>query len=295
MVKLSIIVLVFERGGNLKFDFKKFMLINLGILIMTVGLYYFLMPSKLAVGGATGAAMILSYLIPVPMGIILGVLNIILFITAFLVLGREFGGYTIYASLALSGLIALLEIVTPMADPFTDDLFINLIFGILISGVGMGIVFNNNASTGGTDIIAKIINKYTHMDIGKSLLASDFLITLFAGLVFGARLGMYALLGIVINSFVIDKMISGFNVKINMLIISNEFDLINSYILDDIGRGTTIYHASGGYSNDDKRVINTIVSRSEYIKIRDFVKSIDDKAFVSISYITEVEGEGFTF
>ena len=279
----------------MKFDFKKFMWINLGIVIMTIGLYYFLMPSKLAVGGATGAAMVLSYIIPVPMGIILGLLNIILFITAFLILGKEFGGYTVYASLALSGMIAILEIITPMSKPFTDDLFINLIFGILISGVGMGIVFNHNASTGGTDIIAKIINKYTRMDIGKSLLASDFFITLFAGLVFGARLGMYALLGIVINSFVIDRMIAGFNVKINMLIISNYFDDINSYILDDIGRGTTIYHASGGYSSDDKRVINTIASRSEYIKIRDFVKDIDDKAFISISYITEVEGEGFTY
>ena len=279
----------------MKFDFKKFMWINLGIIIMTIGLYYFLMPSKLAVGGATGAAMVLSYIIPVPLGIILGVLNIILFITAFLILGKEFGGYTVYASLALSGMIAILEIITPMAKPFTDDLFINLIFGILISGVGMGIVFNHNASTGGTDIIAKIINKYTRMDIGKSLLVSDFFITLFAGLVFGARLGMYALLGIIINSFVIDRMIAGFNVKINMLIISNYFDDINSYILDDIGRGTTIYHASGGYSSDDKRVINTIASRSEYIKIRDFVKDIDDKAFISISYITEVEGEGFTY
>ena len=112
----------------MKFDFKKFMWINLGIVIMTIGLYYFLMPSKLAVGGATGAAMVLSYIIPVPMGIILGILNIILFITAFLILGKEFGGYTVYASLALSGMIAILEIITPMSKPFTDDLFINLIF-----------------------------------------------------------------------------------------------------------------------------------------------------------------------
>ncbi len=280
----------------MKFNIKRFTLVNLGLIIMTMGMYFFLMPSNLAVGGATGLAMILSYLIPsIPMGVILAILNIILFVIAFIVLGREFGGYTVYASLALSGMIGLFEFVIPMTAPFTDDLFINLIFGILINGVGMGIVFNQNASTGGTDIIAKIINKYTHMDIGKSLLASDFLITLFAGLVFGARLGMYALLGIVINSFVIDKMIAGFNVKINMLIISGKFEPINSYVLTEIGRGTTIYHATGGYSNQEKRIINTIVSRSEYIKIRDFVKNIDDKAFVSISYVTEVEGEGFTY
>ncbi|WP_422486930.1 YitT family protein [Gudongella sp. DL1XJH-153] len=280
----------------MKFNFKRFMLINLGLLIMTMGMYFFLIPSNLAVGGATGLAMILSYLIPsIPMGVILAALNIILFITAFIVLGREFGGYTVYASLALSGMIGFFELVIPMTGPFTDDLFINLIFGILINGVGMGIVFNQNASTGGTDIIAKIINKYTHMDIGKSLLAADFFITIFAGLVFGARLGMYALLGIVINSFVIDKMISGFNVKINMLIISSEFDSIKDYVHTEIGRGTTIYHATGGFSNQDKRIVNTIVSRSEYIKIRDFIRNIDDKAFVSVSYVTEVEGEGFTY
>lgn len=280
----------------MKFNLKRFLFINLGIFILTCGLYFFLVPSNLAVGGSTGLAMIISYLIPsIPMGVILGVINIFLFIIAFIVLGKEFGGYTVYSSLALSGMIALFEIIIPMNQPFTDDLFINLIFGILIAGVGIGIVFNQNASTGGTDIIAKIINKYTHMDIGKSLLMSDFLITLFAGVVFGARLGMYALLGIVINSFVIDKMIAGFNVKINMVIIIKEVDIVNRFILDEINRGTTIYHATGGYSNDDKRIINTIVSRSEYIRIRDFVKSVDNKAFVSVSFITEVEGEGFTF
>lgn len=280
----------------MKLDIKKFLMINAGLAIMTAGLYFFLMPSNLAVGGATGLAMVLSYLIPsIPMGVILAVINIILFITAFLVLGKEFGGLTVYSSLALSGMIAILELAVPMTQPFTDDLFINLIFGILISGVGMGIVFNQNASTGGTDIIAKIINKYLHLDIGKSLLAADFLITLFAGLVFGARLGMYALLGIVINSFVIDKMIAGFNVKINMIIISDHIDVINEFILVDVFRGTTLYHATGGYSKEDKRIINTIVSRSEYIRIRNFVRSIDQKAFVAVSYITEVEGEGFTF
>ena len=233
----------------MKLDLKKFLIINVGLAILTAGLYFFLMPSNLAVGGATGLAMVLSHLIPsIPMGVILAVINIILFITAFLVLGKEFGGLTVYSSLALSAMIALLELFVPMTQPFTDDLFINLIFGILIAGVGMGIVFNQNASTGGTDIIAKIINKYLHLDIGKSLLAADFFITLFAGLVFGARLGMYALLGIVINSFVIDKMIAGFNVKINMIIISDQIDAINEFILVDVFRGTTIYHATGGYS-----------------------------------------------
>ncbi len=279
----------------MKFDFKRFFMINLGILIISFGLYFFLMPSSLATGGATGLAIVLNHIIPIPMGIILGIINVFLFILAFAILGRDFGGYTLYASLSLSLIITFLETILPINQPLTDDLFINLVFGVLIIGVGMGIVFNQNASTGGTDIIAKIINKYTHIDMGKSLLMSDFLISLFAALVFGARLGMYALLGTIINSLIIDKMIAGFNVKINMTIISNEFDSINKYIHEEIVRGTTIYHATGGYSNQDRKIINTIVSRSEYIKIRKFIKLVDSKAFVSISYISEVEGEGFTF
>ena len=280
----------------MKFNLKRFIYINVGLLIMTVGLYFFLMPSNLAVGGATGLAMILNYLMPsIPMGIILAALNIILFIIAFIAIGKDFGGYTIYSSFAFSAMIAIFEYIIPMKGPFTDDLFINLIFGILISGVGMGIVFNEDASTGGTDIIAKIINKYTGIAMGKSLLISDFLIVLFASFVYGARLGMYALLGIIINSFVIDKIISGFNVKMNMMIISKELDTINDFILNEIGRGTTIYVAIGGYSKEERRIINTIVSRSEYVRIRDYIRSVDNKAFISVSHITEVEGEGFTY
>ncbi|HOK62873.1 MAG TPA: YitT family protein [Soehngenia sp.] len=280
----------------MKFNLKRFIYINVGLLIMTVGLYFFLMPSNLAVGGATGLAMILNYLIPsIPMGIILAALNVILFIIAFIAVGKDFGGYTIYSSFAFSAMIAIFEYIIPMKGPFTDDLFINLIFGILISGVGMGIVFNEDASTGGTDIIAKIINKYTGIAMGKSLLISDFLIVLFASFVYGARLGMYALLGIIINSFVIDKIISGFNVKMNMMIISKELDNINDFILNEIGRGTTIYIAIGGYSKEERRIINTIVSRSEYVRIRDYIRSVDNKAFISVSHITEVEGEGFTY
>lgn len=280
----------------MKAKIKQFIIINIGLLILNCGMYFFLIPSNLAVGGTTGIAMVIGYLIPsIPIGVFLAIINTFLLILAFIIFGKEFGGYTVYSSLALSAMLAAFELILPMAEPFTDDLFINLIFGIVICGVGMGIVFNQNASTGGTDIVAKIINRFTHIEIGKSLLLADFLVTLFAAVVFGARLGMYALLGIVINSIIIDKMIAGFNIKINMMIISKEVDTINTYILNDLERGTTIYHATGGYSNEDKKVINTIVSRREYIKIRDYVKKIDEKAFVSISYVTEVEGEGFTY
>lgn len=274
---------------------KKFIIVNAGLLIVAAGMYFFLIPSDLAVGGTTGMAIIIGQFFPgIPIGVFLGVMDMFLLILAFWLIGKEFGGYTVYASAALAGFLITFELLLPMADPFTDDLFINLIFGILIAGIGMGIVFNQNASTGGTDIVAKIINKYTHLEIGKSLLLADFFVTLFAGFVFGPKLGMYALLGVMINSVIIDKMIAGFAIKMNVVIISSKHEIINRFIHEEICRGTTIYYGQGGFSGEDKNIINTIVSRKEYIRIREFIRQHDKRAFLSVSYATEVEGEGFT-
>lgn len=261
---------------------------------MTVGLYYFLIPSNLAVGGVTGLAMVLNNIIPtIPIGAIMLILNLILFILAFILIGKEFGGYTIYCSFLLSGLIYIFEIATPLNKPLIDDLLINLIYGIIISGIGMAIVFYQNASTGGTDIVAKIINKYMHIDIGKALFLADFLIVIFAGFSFGLKLGLYAFLGIVINSLVIDNFIAGFNKKMNIMINSNRSEDINKFILEELDRGTTLYNAVGGFSKKDKIIVNTIVDRKEYITIRNYVKSIDPNAFISVGFVNEVLGEGF--
>ncbi len=274
---------------------RKFLIINAGLLTVASGMYFFLIPSDLAVGGTTGLAIIIGHFFPtVPIGVFLGLMDMFLLVLAFLIIGKEFGGYTVYASAALAAFLITFELALPMAQPFTDDLFINLIFGVLITGAGMAIVFNQNASTGGTDIVAKIINKYTHIEIGKSLLLADFFVTLFAGVVFGPKLGMYALLGVMINSVIIDKMIAGFAIKMNVIIISSKYELINRFIHEEINRGTTIYFGQGGFSGEEKNIINTIVSRKEYIRIRDFIRKHDNQAFLSVSYATEVEGEGFT-
>lgn len=278
----------------MNWNWKRFLKINFGVMILAAGLYYFLIPANLAVGGVTGFAMVVNKFFPIlPIGAVMLVVNILLFILAFLIIGKEFGGYTIYSSVCLSGIIYVLESLTPMNKPFVDDILLNLIYGIIISGIGMGVIFYQNASTGGTDIIAKIINKYTHIDIGKSLLASDFVITLMAGLAFGAKLGMYALMGIIVNSLVIDNIIAGFNTKLHMMIISECYEEINRFILDEIQRGTTLYHAEGGHSRQDKVIIHTIVSKREYIRIKNWIRFLDPKAFVSLNFVNEVLGEGF--
>ena len=278
-----------------KFNIKRFLIINIGTIILAIGIYYRLIPANLVVGGVTGLAMVLNHLFPViPIGIYMLIFNGLLLILAFAVIGKEFGGYTVYTSLALSGIISVLEIVTPLDAPLVNDMMLNLIFGILIHGAGMAMIFNQNTSTGGTDITAKIINKFTHLDIGKSLLLADSLIVLSGALVFGLELGLYATLGAIINTVVIDKVIAGFGTRIKMVIISQKEKAISRFITEDIGRGVTLFHAVGGFSNEDKRAINTIVSRKEYIKIKNKVKEIDRDAFVWMSFVNEVLGEGFT-
>ncbi|HLR22037.1 MAG TPA: YitT family protein [Tissierellaceae bacterium] len=278
-----------------KFDLKSFLLMNLGVLILATGLYYFLVPSDLAAGGVTGFAMLINHLFPnIPIGIIMIISNGVLFIIAFLVIGKEFGGYTVYNSLMLSGIIYIFEIITPMDGPLVDDLLINLIYGILIQGVGMAIIFNQNSSTGGTDIIAKIISNFTNFNIGSSLFVVDSLIVLGAAIVFGLELGLYALLGILINSAVIDKVIAGFNTKVKIAIISDKEDEVSRFIKEEMKRGVTLFFGVGGFSNSEKRIINTVVPRREYLVIKNRVKEIDPKAFIWVSFVNEVLGEGFT-
>lgn len=278
------------------FNFKRFLLINLGILILVAGLYFFLIPNNLAVGGASGLAMLLNAVIPqIPVSIFLLATNIILFIAGFVTIGRDFGGYTIYASLAMSFMLNLFEKFIPMDGPLTDDLFINLIFGIFIQGFGMGIVLNQGASTGGTDIVAKIIDKYTKFSFGNGLIMSDGAITLGAAFIYGAELGMYALLGIIINAVVIDKMLAGFETQYIITVSSREWKAINQYILKDISRGTTIYTAEGGYSGKERKLIQTVLERDEYVQLREFVRKTDHHAFMYVSTVSEVEGQGFTW
>lgn len=273
---------------------KEYILITIGSILVAAGIYYFLVPNNLAAGGVSGLAMVIGRYAPgLPIGMLMLAMNIILFIIAFLILGSGFGAKTIYSSLSLSGIIWLFEKLLPISKPITGDIFIELIFGILISAIGMGVIFNQNASTGGTDIIAKIINKYLHFDIGKSLLMSDFVITLLAAIAFDARTGMYALLGVVMNGFVIDTVIEGLNVSKQVMIITSKTDEVKQFILKDLGRGATVYTAKGAFTEEEKEIITTTIGRKEVIRLKNFVSEIDKRAFMTIIDAHETLGEGF--
>ena len=276
-------------------DFKKLMKINAGIILLAIGLYFLLLPSSLVVGGVSGFATVMNHYLPnIPVGGIMLAVNGVLFVLGFIFLGKEFGGYTIYAALALSFVIMVLEKLVPMQGPLVDDVLLNLLYGIIISGSGMALIFYQNASTGGTDIIAKIINKYTGIDIGRALLMSDFIVIVMATYTFGLRLGMYALMGNIINSFVIDNIIAGFNKKMSITITSAKYQEVNDFILKEVDRGTTLYYAEGGYSKEQRVIIQSVVSKKEYLKISQYLKKTDPKAFMTLNFVSEVHGRGFS-
>lgn len=275
---------------------KRFLLINFGLLIMALGLHIYIVPSNLATGGVTGLGLVIKAYFPeINLGVLMLGFNIILFVLAFLFIGKDFGGYTIYASLALSGMIGLLEKIMPIETPVTEDLMLNLLFGTLIPAIGMAIVFYQNASTGGTDIVAKIINKYSNIEIGKALFLSDALVTIAAAFTFNLTIGMYAFLGILLNGTVIDKVIAGFETKVHTQIISSKIEEISNFIHTELQRGATLLNATGGYTGEGKQVIVTVVSPREYIRLRQYVRSVDPKAFIIMSYVHEVLGEGFDY
>lgn len=271
---------------------KEFALITMGIFLVAVSVVYFFEPNNIAAGGITGLAIVINHYIPfISIGPLVLMMDAILFIVALIVLGAKFGAKTIYSSFLLSTSMWLMQTFIPIN--ITNDLILATIFGTLISAVGMAIVFNANASTGGTDIIAKILNKFFHIEIGKSLLIVDFLVTLLGTVTFGINIGLYGLLAVIINGVVIDNIIAGFKTKSEITIISEKNKEISKFILDDLERGCTFIKGIGGFTGKDTSILYTVLDRNEFIKLKNKIKEIDKNAFITVGEVHEVMGEGF--
>jgi uncharacterized membrane-anchored protein YitT (DUF2179 family) len=272
---------------------KEYFLITIGFLIVAISVKFFLEANQIAAGGVMGIAIIINKVLPnLSVGMLMFILNLVLFVFAFSAIGGKFGIKTIYSSLGLSGAVWVLDKLVPNGL-ITTNVFLSAVFGTLIGGLGMGIVFNQNASTGGTDIIAKILNKFFHIDIGKSLLIVDFIITLFAFATLGVELGMYSLLSVILHGFIIDNVIEGFNICKQVMIISKKNDELSKYIMENLERGCTIFSGKGGYTWEDTYILYTVLSRSEFIKLKKYIKEVDPMAFITVSDAREVLGEGF--
>ena len=275
-----------------KNKFREFTLITIGILLVAISVVYFFEPNNIAAGGITGLAIVINNYIPfISIGPLVLIMDVCLFLVAFLVIGGKFGAKTIYSSLLLSSSMWIMQKFLPYT--VTNDLIISTIFGTLISACGMALVFNANASTGGTDIIAKILNRFFHFDIGKSLLMVDFFVTLLGALTFGIDIGLYGLLSVIINGVVIDKIIAGFNVRNEITIISKSNKEISKFILNDLERGCTFIKGMGGFTGEDTAILYTILERNEFIKLKQHISNIDKNAFITVGEVHEVMGEGF--
>lgn len=271
-----------------------FLLINLGAFFVSINVHFFLSPNNLATGGVSGLSIIMNDLFPgLSIGTFMILVNIVLFMIGFVFLGSGFGAKTIYASFALAFFVWVLEKFAPMSQPLSDDILIQLIIGQCIAATGMAIVFNQQASTGGTDIIAMIFNKYLNIEVGRGVLLADLSIALSSAVLFGPQVGMYAFFGVIINGFVIDYALQQFNSNKEIVIISSHSDEIKSYIVHELGRGATIHTATGAFTSDRKEVITTILGRKDFTKLKGYITQVDNKAFITVHTMNEILGQNF--
>lgn len=279
---------------------KRFAFMNFGTLLMALGIYFFKNPNGFATGGVSGISIILHNIFPeITTATYMMVINVLLIVVGIIFLGKECGGMTIYCSLMLSLETWVLELLVPISAPLTEYPLLELVYAVLLTGIGSAIIFKCRASSGGTDIVALILKKQTSMNVGTALLCTDFLIAASTfvvtadGFAFDAKTGLFSLLGLFAKVFVVDDIIDSINLCKSFTIITTKPTEIEDFIKNVIKHSATTYSAEGSYSHDEKRVIMTVCHRSDAIKLRNFVYQIDPHAFVIITKTSEIMGKGF--
>ena len=277
----------------MKSKLKNFSLLTISTLIMAVGIYFFKFTNNFTFGGITGIAVLVAKFLPISASDFSFVVNILLLIIGWIVLGKSFAEKTAYSTILLSVSLSLLERIYPMSQPLTNEPLLELIFAILLPALGSAILFNIGASSGGTDVIAMILKKYTSVDIGKGLMISDLIFTLAGFLVFNVKTGLYSLFGLIMRSALIDNFIESFNRSKYFHVVTSNATCICDFIQNDLQRGATIVNATGAFTGDDKYIILTVLSPSQAVKLRNFIKEHDPKAFLLVSNTSEIIGKGF--
>ena len=274
-----------------------FAALHLGIIMMAVGIYFFKAPNGFATGGVSGMSILLAKLlgdiIPITQAMYLIVINILLLIIGVIILGKECGGLTIYCSLLFSVINRIFELVIPLNKPITNEPMLELVYAVMLTGIGSAIIFRCNASSGGTDIVALILKKYTSLNTGTALLMSDFIIAFSSIFVYDIRTGLYSLLGLFAKVFVVDDILDSMNMCKAFTIISTRAKEIEDFIMMDMKRGATVYNAEGAYSGEQKQIIITVCRRAEALKLRRAVRKIDPSAFIIVTKTSEIMGKGF--
>lgn len=269
--------------------------VTLGTAIMVVGLYFFVIPAHIMGGGAGGLALILEAFLPIPYSVVYLAVNTLLLVVGLLTLGRSFSGLTLYCIVLSSIGFWLCEQFFPLSAPLSEDMIVNCMVGTLISATGIGITYNAGGSSGGTDIIARIMSTYTKMEFSSALLLVDGLVLLGAFGAFGMYRGLYAFLNIIINATVIKWTVMGGEELFEVTIISDYYEEINQFIFKHLDHSSTMIPARGSYTQKDRWLVLTVIDGQELLALKHFVQELDDKAFMYVNAVSEVSGLGFTY
>ena len=285
------------KGLLAKENLKTFLIINAGVFLLSLGVYFFKFRNNFTTGGVSGLSIILGRLIPMPWlspATMMWIINMALLAIGFIFLGRGFGVWTAYCSLAFSAETWLMEKFFPMESPFTHQPLLELCFAIMLPAVGSALLFNSGASSGGTDILAMILKKYTGLDdIGKALFVSDGLIALSSCWLFGMETGLFSLLGLFLKAFVVDSVIESINLCKFFSIVTAKPDEICDFIIKDLNRSCTVVDAIGAYSHEGRKVVLIACRRGEAVHLRQRCKQVDPQCFMFITNTSEIIGKGF--
>lgn len=267
---------------------KEFLIITIGTAIVAAATFFFMLSSHVSVGSGAALAMILSNYIPLPVSAIALIMNVGLLIIGFILIGSEFGIKTIYCSVLMPVLIGVFENIFPNFQSITQDPLLDVICYILVVGVGLSILFSRNASSGGLDIVAKIMNKYFRMDLGKAMSYSGMAVALASALCYDSKTVVLSVLGTYFGGMIVDNFIFGINIKRRVCVISKELDNIVNFVLDDLHSGATLNEIVGAYDNTRKMEMVTIVDKNEYRRLMDYVRKVDPKAFVTVYSVSDM-------
>ena len=272
----------------------EYALLTLGTALVAMGTYFFKFPNHFSTGGVTGIAVILSSIFPsVSSSLFASVINVAFLLLGFGVLNRGFGVRTVYCSLLFSGMLAGLEWLVPLSGPLTDEKLLELFFGVILPALGSAILFNTQGSTGGTDILAMILKKFTSLDIGMALLYVDVLIAGSTLILIDIETGLFSLLGLVLKSVLVDSVIESLNRKKSFILVTSCPEEVCDFITHTLHRSATFWKGEGAYSHQDKWVVLTALSRAQAVALRRHLKSLDPHAFMLITNSSEIFGKGF--
>ena len=264
------------------------LILTAAVAIIAAAVYFFLVPSHTSVSSISGLGIVLSNFVPLQLSAITMILNVVLLIIGFFTCGREFGVKTVYTSVMLPLFLGLFEIIFPNFGSMTDSQELDVLCYILVVSVGLSILFNRNASSGGLDIVAKIMNKYLHMELGKAMSLSGMCVALSAALVYDKKTVVLSILGTYFNGIVLDHFIFDNNIKRRVCIITKKEEELRQFIIHDLHSGATIYEAIGAYNMEKRREIITIVDKGEYQKLMKFINQEDPKAFITVYNVSNM-------